>query len=158
LHFAPESVLVKYFSSFNPIEYITADLCNNADVVENIEKISFNDNSFNIVFCSHVLEHVDDKKAFKEIFRVLKPGGKLITMIPICEGWDITYENKDITTDNGRVLHFGQRDHVRYYGRDFVSRVESAGFTVNSFTGSPEEVIRYGLIRGEKIFVCQKAG
>ena len=157
LHFAPEAIIAKYLRS-KCLQYTSADFFNAKDIKENIENMTFSDCTFDIIFCSHVLEHVDDKKAIMEVYRVLKPGGKFITMVPICEGWDVTYENSLITSEVDKEKHFGQSDHVRYYGRDFVTRLEAAGFTVVSFTGTPEEILKYGLIRGEKIFLAQKEG
>lgn len=99
---------------------------------------------------------MDDTKAINEVYRILKPGGVFITMVPICEGWDQTYENPAIKTVEMRELHFGQFDHVRFYGRDFIKRLERAGFAAAVFTASPEDTVKYGLVRGEKVFVGQK--
>ena len=78
-------------------------------------------------------------------------------MVPICEGWEKTYENIAIKDPQQRELHFGQHDHLRYYGRDFFDRMTNAGFEVTFYTAKPENCIKYGLIRGEKIFVGKKA-
>ena len=77
-------------------------------------------------------------------------------MVPICEGWEKTYENIAIKDPAQRELHFGQHDHVRYYGRDFIERMTNAGFEVTFYTAKPEDCIKYSLIRGEKIFVGKK--
>ena len=77
-------------------------------------------------------------------------------MVPIVEGWEETYENDSVSNDVERTLHFGQNDHVRYYGRDFRERNSEAGFIVDEITAYGEEVIRFGLMRGEKVFVCHK--
>jgi len=156
LHFAPEIVLERYLRA-RVHEYASADLYKpRADRNEDIENISLPNENIDAVFCSHVLEHVDDKKALKEIFRILKPGGIFITMVPICEGWHETYENAAITDPKERDLHFGQYDHVRYYGSDFIKRLESAGFNVSVFVASPADTVKYGLQRGEKIFFGTK--
>ena len=77
-------------------------------------------------------------------------------MIPIVEGWDISYENPTIVDSERRALHFGQMDHVRYYGRDIRERLKAAGFVVAEYTAFGEECVRYSLLRGEKVFVCRK--
>ena len=156
LHFAPSPALENYLRQIVP-EYISADLYEmNVNRKENIEDISLENDSIDAVFCLHVLEHVDDIKAMAEVYRILRPGGLFITMVPICEGWDQTYENAAVTTPDQRELHFGQSDHVRYYGRDFVRRLERSGFLVNAYTASLEDTLKYGLMRGEKVFVCRK--
>ncbi len=69
-----------------------------ADRVLNIEAIASPDASYDCVVCSHVLEHVDDKKALSEIYRVLRPGGVALIMLPVIEGWAKTYENPAVTS------------------------------------------------------------
>jgi predicted SAM-dependent methyltransferase len=156
LHFAPEQIVRNYLQN-KVNKYTSADLFESGvDLKEDIENISLPSESMESVLCSHVLEHVDDKKALKSIYRILKPGGKLIAMVPICEGWEKTYENPAIKDPVQREIHFGQHDHVRYYGRDFIERMINAGFEVTLYTAKPEDCIKYGLIRGEKIFVGKK--
>lgn len=153
LHFAPEPIIEKYLRQKIP-SYMSADLYKSwVDRKENIENISLPAASVDAVFCSHVLEHVNDIQALQEIHRILKPDGRLIAMVPVCEGWDKTYENPDIVSPAGRELHFGQNDHVRYYGRDFPQRLAEAGFQTAAYATPPEDVVRYGLWRGEKVFV-----
>jgi SAM-dependent methyltransferase len=157
LHFAPEEILRGRLRQRHR-GYATADLfVTNVDYQCNIEATGLAPRSFDAVFASHVLEHVDDRKALTELHRILKPGGKLIAMVPIVEGWEETYENPSVATAAERVLHFGQDDHVRYYGRDFTSRLIAAGFRVTALAGTPQDCIAYGLQRGEKVFVGTKA-
>jgi predicted SAM-dependent methyltransferase len=138
-------------------KYATADVNNEADLTLNIEHIDLPSGSVNTVICNHVLEHVSDRKALAEIFRVLSSKGLLIASVPIVEGWDHTYENDSITSPLEREVHFGQFDHVRYYGRDFRDRLHAAGFTkIDEVTAKGQDVATYGLLRGEKIFVCSK--
>ena len=135
--------------------YATADLYDRrADHREDIERLSFADASFDVVLCSHVLEHVDDRKALGELRRILRPDGRLVLMIPIIEGWDRTYENPDVSDARGRLLHFGQANHVRYYGRDVRDRVREAGFEFIEFTADGAGAVEYALSRGEKVFLC----
>ena len=156
LHFAPESVLEGEFRKI-ATDYRTADFFNKADIKLNIEKISLDDNSVSTVICHQVLEHVNDIAAIAELFRILKSGGKLITSVPIVEGWDNTYENPAVNSPEMRALHYGQSDHLRYYGKDFRDRLRAVGFReIEEVTAEGEDVITYALLRGEKIFICSK--
>ena len=69
-----------------------------------------------------------------EIYRVLKPGGVVLIMLPVIEGWSTTYENNAVVTPEERARHYGQADHVRYYGADVRDRIRAAGFKLD---GSP---------------------
>ncbi|MEA9568370.1 methyltransferase domain-containing protein [Polynucleobacter sp. AP-Nickl1-40-C4] len=156
LHFAPEKSLSEQFKKIYP-EYKTADLYANADLKLDLENLSLQSGSYNTIICNHVLEHVDDFKAMREMFRVLSDNGCLICSVPIIEGWETTYENKSITSEPERELHFDQRDHVRYYGRDFRDRLKEAGFHhIQEVTAYGDDVVKWGLIRGEKFFICKK--
>jgi len=55
-----------------------------------------------------------------------------------------------------RELHFGQSDHIRYYGRDFRDRFRDVGFTLREFVGTGEEAVTYSLLRGERVFIGEK--
>lgn len=156
LHFAPERVLEKKLrGNFNV--YTTADLYAPADIKLNIEDINLPNESVKTVICNHVLEHVDDIKALKEIYRILSEDGTLIVSVPIIEGWDNTFEKNLELTPKQKYLYFGQDDHVRLYGRDFRDRLNIAGFIeISEFTAEGDDVIKYGLWRGEKIFICRK--
>lgn len=157
LHFAPEPAIRKTAQAQNPSNYVTADIVpGRADLVLNIEKIDQPDDTFDCVICSHVLEHVNDALALKEIYRILRPGGFAILMVPIIESWPNTYEDATITSDEDRVRHFGLRDHVRYYGRDFRDRVVSAGFSLAEYHALGAASVRYGLMRDETVFRADK--
>ncbi|MEM9404420.1 MAG: methyltransferase domain-containing protein [Acidobacteriota bacterium] len=158
LHFAPEGVLKERFqATFGT--YVTADLFrDDVDKRLNMEEIEEPDGSYDVVVASHILEHVDDFKASCEIRRILRAGGLLIAMVPMIEGWDTTYENEGVRTDEDRLKHFGQEDHVRYYGADFPERIERSGLTCEKqIAADGEDCLRYSLIRGEKIFLFRKA-
>lgn len=156
LHFAPEEIIEKLLRRHCQ-DYQTADLFELADLQLNLEKIELQDEFAGTVVANHVLEHVDDVRALSELFRILKSGGSLVVSVPIVEGWDATYENCTVNSDRERSLHFGQKDHLRFYGKDFRDRVVAAGFSLNhEITASGEDVVRYGLVRGEKIFVFRK--
>jgi SAM-dependent methyltransferase len=153
LHFAAERATRRMVAATRPGRYVTADLEPGFDLQVDIENLAVADASFDVVICSHVLEHVNDKLALASIHRVLRPGGRLVAMVPIVDGWSSTYENPAITSRSDRKRHFGSGNHVRYYGRDFPDRLAAAGFTVRDYTGTPEDVIRYRLNRGERVFV-----
>jgi SAM-dependent methyltransferase len=158
VHFAPEDILRRKFCQLMP-DYRAADLFRaDVDYHYNIEATGLPAESIDAVFASHIFEHVDDRKAMVEMHRILRSGGRLIAMVPLIEAWEHTYENPAVASDRERDLHFGQYDHVRFYGRDFVTRLQEAGFQVASYMGTPEECVTYGLLRGEKVFVATKDG
>jgi SAM-dependent methyltransferase len=159
LHFAPEQVIEKQFRDKFEVGqefYRTADLFISADLKIDVEQMAVPSKSFSTVICNHVLEHVDDQKALSELYRILTEDGILIISVPIIEGWNLTYENKAITGPAERDLHFGQPDHMRYYGRDFRDRLSEAGFSCEEVTAEGEDVVKYALLRGEKFFICKK--
>lgn len=156
LHFAPEPLISDVLRA-SCEHYVSADLVDPAaDIRLDIEAMEVPDESFDTVLCCHVLEHVDDRKALAEIRRVLKPGGRLVTMVPIAEGCAATYENPDIRDPARRQLHFGQWDHLRLYGADFRDRLRAAGFRAREYTAEGEEAVRYAFRMGEKVFVAEK--
>lgn len=157
LHFAPEPVITKIIQT-KAATYLSADIKPwRGDICLNIENIDQPPSRWDVVLASHVLEHVDDRQALREIHRILRPGGKLIVMVPIIEAWKETYENPSICTPKDRTRHFGQLDHMRYYGRDFIERIKNEGFTVQEFAATGQECVEYALLRGEKVFICNKS-
>ncbi len=157
VHFAGEYSVAGIIRSKRPASYQVSEYeGDHGDLRLDIENIELPENSLDLVIANHVLEHIDDRKALAEIYRVLRPGGELVCMFPIVEGWAQTYENPDITDPIGRDLHFGQFDHVRYYGFDVRDRLRGAGFELREITAGPADVLQYRLSRGEKIFVGQK--
>lgn len=162
LHIAPEQCFLKRFKKLKKLDYITADLYSPiADVKADICNLPFKDNSFDVIFCNHVLEHIeDDAKAMRELYRVLKPNGLGIFQIPQELNREVTYEDFSITSPEERSKHFGQYDHVRVYGRDYFNRLRSAGFKVQeidySSTISENLIKKYCLVKGEILPVCSK--
>jgi len=162
LHFAPEQAFYKRFRNQKNLEYTTTDLFSPlADVKADICNLPFEDNSYDVILCNHVLEHIpDDKKAMQELYRVLKPGGMGIFQIPQDLSREITFSDDSITDEKERAKIFGQYDHVRVYGRDYFDKLRSIGFNVveEDYTSkiSPELVEKYCLAKGEIIPVCFK--
>ena len=162
LHFAPEQAFYKRFKNLKNLEYTTTDLNSPlADVKADICNLPFADNSFDVLLCNHVLEHIpDDTKAMQELYRVLKPGGWGIFQIPQDLKRDITFEDDSITDRKERARIFGQYDHVRIYGRDYFDKLRSIGFTVEEVDYThmlpKEEVDRFRLAKGEIIPLVRK--
>lgn len=162
LHMAPEQCFLSLFKNQKNLDYTTADLYSPiVDVKADILDLPFEDDSFDIVFCNHVLEHIeDDAKAISELYRVMKTGGMGIFQIPQDLHLDKTYEDFNITTPEERTKHFGQYDHVRIYGKDYFERLRKTGFTVKeldySKTISKEKVDEFRLADGEILPVCYK--
>ena len=132
LHIAPEPCFEQKFEKLYGTNYITADLYTaTVKVKMDIMNIQYEDETFDIIYCSHVLEHVsDDRKAIGEFFRVLKKGGWAILNVPVVRN-DKTIEDLSIIDPKEREKFFGQDDHVRAYGTDYVDRLRDAGFSVD---------------------------
>ena len=162
LHFAPEQCFLKRFRALKNLDYTTTDLESPiADIKADICNLPFKDNSYDIIFCNHVLEHIpDDNKAMQELYRVLKKGGMAILQIPQELSRATTFEDNSITDKKERAKIFGQYDHVRIYGRDYFDKLRSVGFKVDEvdYTSklSEEEITKYCLTKGEILPVCYK--
>ena len=158
LHFAPEPGLTGFIRQKGVRSYKTCDLFKpDVDFRIDICAIDLPDQSFDVVLCLHVLEHVpDDRKAMAELRRILRPSGMAIVMAPIEEGLDETYEDPSIVSRGDRLIHFGQETHVRYYGRDLRDRLRDAGFSIHEWVSKEPYVLKHGLRRGERVFLCTR--
>lgn len=162
LHFAPEWPIEKHLRRSPNLEYLTADLDpGRAMTTVDISDAPWPSETFDVVLCSHVLEHVaDDRKALRELYRILRPGGWAAVMVPIDHERDTTLEDDRVVSPADRERLFWQADHVRLYGRDFTARLERAGFVVKVESYRPEPsndvMRRYGLREHERIYVCTK--
>lgn len=159
LHIAPEQCFLGRFRAMPNLDYTTGDLESPlADVKMDVHDIPFADNTFDVVFCNHVLEHVtDDHRAMTEILRVLKPGGWAMLQSPKDPSYGVTKEDPSIKDPWEREKAFGQKDHVRMYGDDYPGRIASAGFvvvedkTVDELM--PDMVKYYGLAPHEYLYL-----
>ena len=162
LHIAPEYCFIKIFKSMKNLEYITGDLISPwADVKMDVHHIPFNENSFDVVICNHVLEHVEDAdKVMKEFYRVMRPGGWGIFQVPIDTNNPKTEEDKKITDPKQREKLYWQSDHLRLFGLDYGEKLSKAGFKVteSNFINELDTnlVERYALPKGEIIYFCEK--
>ena len=162
LHFAPEQCFLKRFRKLKNLEYTTTDLLSPiADVKADICNLPFENNSYDVILCNHVLEHIpNDTKAMQELYRVMKPGGWGIFQIPQDLNRDVTFEDDTITDKAERAKIFGQYDHVRIYGRDYFDKLRSIGFKVKEvdYTSglSSDDINRYRLAKGEIIPLVKK--
>ena len=161
LHFAPEACLEAKFRRASGVDYLSADLYDRRAMVRaDIAALQFESESFDRIFCSHVLEHVpDDRKAIGELGRVLKPGGRAVILVPI--RGEETDEDPELTDPVERERRFGQLDHVRSYGMDFLPRLERAGFSVQgrdatSLQMDAQDLDRMGLDPADIVFICRK--
>ena len=162
LHFAPEQAFHKRFKNNKHFDYVTTDLNSPiATVKADICNLPFESNSFDVILCNHVLEHIlDDTKAMQELYRVMQPGGMGIFQIPQDLSRKITFEDHTITDKKERTKIFGQYDHVRIYGQDYFEKLRTIGFRVDEidYTAqfSDQDLDKYRLAKGEIIPVVYK--
>lgn len=162
LHIAPEQPFLGRLRKMSHLKLTTADLFSPlADVRCDIMDMPFETNTFDVIFCNHVLEHVtDDHKAMQELYRVMKLGGFGIFQVPVDYSREQTYEDASITSEADRATHFWQKDHVRLYGKDYLSKLEAVGFKaqrIDMATEVGEELCeRYRLGHSDNIYRCDK--
>jgi SAM-dependent methyltransferase len=169
LHIAPEPSLRKYLKKKANLTYISGDKFEkgyngfyyNPDTISlDLTALPFQDRCFDIIICNHVLEHiVDETKALQEVHRVLKPGGWAILQVPIDSELKETTENK-LYSDEERVIYYGQKDHVRLYGLDYPSRLETHGFKVTKWgvgnQSDQKKISRLALNVLETVYIASK--
>lgn len=165
LHIAPELCFIGRFEALENLDYITADIESPlAKVKMDIHEIPFNENSFDVIFCNHVLEHVDDDlKAMEEMYRVLKPEGWAILQVPFFPPIPKqTISDPSIPDPKERERLFGQDDHVRLYGEDYPDRLRSAGFNVIEIPPqdflTDEQITRSAVMTDEVIYLVKVPG
>ena len=155
LHFAAEPWVRGWFEE-RGAAYVTADINDLFELQLDITAMDLPDASYDLVMANHVLEHVDDKAALAEMFRVLRPGGQAVITVPMIEGWDVTHEDPTLVTEAELRLHYGDPTHLRFYGRDVRDRIRTPGFDLSEYVAIEPDVSTHALHRGERIFVGLK--
>jgi predicted SAM-dependent methyltransferase len=151
LHVAPEPVLEERLRALPGVRYTAGSLFPTGEQVRvDLTDVPFPDGSFDVVLCNHVFDEIpDDRRAFSEIYRVLQPGGRLITQTPVDKRREHTYEDPSLPPARRREV-FQTADDVRVYGLDFPDRLADAGFDVQVVDYpaelDPETVERSGLV------------
>jgi SAM-dependent methyltransferase len=141
--------------------YLTADLLDPRAMERmDVTNVPHRNGSFDVIYCSHVLEHVpDDRRAMREFFRVLKPSGWALLLVPIRVPH--TVEDPSIVDPAKRRELFGQEDHVRRYGPDFADRLRGVGFAVKTISAADvldkDDIERMELAHTEPMYLCTKA-
>jgi SAM-dependent methyltransferase len=165
LHVAPETIFYNHFRKQPNIDYYPADKYNHlypsGTKYIDLLDIDIPDETFDVVICNHVFQYIEeDRKAMKEVFRVLKKGGWAVMQVPINKQLVKTYEDPTITDPMDRLKAFGLKEHVRFYGPDYADRLEEVGFkvTVEDYTAefSDEKNFKFGFWKGDSIYYCTK--
>jgi SAM-dependent methyltransferase len=163
IDFAPAHPLSRKLKRYPSIAYRSADLMRkNVDDRIDLTDISYDDQSVDIFICSHVLEHIpNDRKAMRELWRILKPTGFGLVLVPLVVGVDDTTEETGEPTLANRWKHFGAGDHVRQYGRrDFGQRLAESGFAVERLGidhFGRETFRRHGIAENSVLYVVRRA-
>lgn len=162
LHMAPEQCFIDRFKKQKNLTYLTADIESPiADLHFDLHEIPLEDNRFDVVFCNHVMEHVEDPiQCMKELYRVMKKGAWAIMQVPQDFTRDKTYEDANIIDPKEREQHFWQKDHLRLFGKDYPQWLEKAGFRVEEFDLNKhfdKNIInRFRLLQGEILYIAKK--
>lgn len=162
LHFAPEQAFYQRFKRMKQLDYVTTDLNSPlATVKADICNLPFQSNSFDVILCNHVLEHIPDHlTAIQELYRVMRPGGWGIIQVPLDLERAVTFQDDSITDPVMRRKVFGQYDHVRIYGRDYFEILAGAGFEVQALDYTrelgPDDIETYRLSKGELLPIVRK--
>jgi len=160
-HVSPNYCLSRRLINLPNLDYVAGDHGNhpNIRIKMNLNNSPVHSESFDVILCNHVLEHIiEDHKAIAELFRILKPGGWAVISVPINFDKN-TYEDRTLITPEERSRAFGEPNHVRIYGYDFSNRLERSGFHVSLDLGKDlDQHTReiYGLRDNENIFYCTK--
>ncbi len=164
LHIAPEVTLIKRLKRAyhqNPQDYITADLESPLATMHfDVQDIPLPNEFADVIICNHIMEHIpDDRKAMRELHRVMKSGGWGVILSPIEYNRAETFEDDSITDPKLRTKIFGQYDHRRIYGRDYAQRLEECGFEVEAieyYNTLPIEKRELYALTNETIYIVRK--
>lgn len=165
---APSAPLSQYIRkiiavSKHNVSYRTADMALDGvdDKIDISDMQCYGNNQFDFFICSHVLEHVqDDHKALSELYRILKPGGLGILMVPIILDLEEIDEDPFETDESEKWRRFGQHDHVRLYSREgFIGRVQKSGFLIHQYGieyFSEKIFMQCGITKQSVLYVVEK--
>lgn len=162
LHIAPEQCFHSLFKKQSNLNYLTGDLVSPiADIHFDLHEIPLEENRFDVVFCNHVMEHVDDAiRCMSELHRVMKPGGWGIMQVPQDHNRALTLEDPSITSPEDREKFYWQKDHVRLFGQDYPKWLEKAGFRVTVFNKESKydvkKIERFRLQKEEILYIVHK--
>ena len=164
LHIAPEVAIKRKMRELYaqcPERYVTADLESPlADMHFDVQEIPLGDESFEVIFANHLLEHVpSDRKAMSELYRIMRPGGWGVMLSPVELDRQTTFEDDSITDPKERTRIFGQYDHRRIYGRDYADRLREAGFEVEErdyVESFSEQELKLYALRQEILYIVRK--
>jgi SAM-dependent methyltransferase len=160
LHFAPEPGLTARFRRICHLDYLSADLFDPRAMARiDIQNMDFPSDSFDVIYCSHVLQDIpDDRRSLAELYRVLRPGGWALIQLPIKS--EPTFEDPTLSTQAERQKAYGAATFHRRCGPDYVERIESAGFRVTTFSAldiiTKEQCRRLAVSPTECIYYCEK--
>jgi SAM-dependent methyltransferase len=162
LHIAPEQCFHGRFKTQGNLNYLTGDLVSPiADLHFDLHQIPLENDRFDVVFCNHVLEHVEDAlQCMRELHRVMKPGAWGIMQVPQDFTRETTFEDPSITSPEDREKFYWQKDHVRLFGRDYPEWLKRAGFSVQEFKPTDHYDVtliqRMRLQEGEILYIVKK--
>lgn len=162
LHIAPEQCFHELFKKQANLNYLTGDLESPiADLHFDLHHIPLENDRFDVVFCNHVMEHVDSPlQCMKELFRVMRPGSWAIMQVPQDMTREETFEDPSIVTPEDRETYYWQKDHVRLFGKDYPKYLEQAGFKVDAFHLSAhlsaDQFARYCISSDEILYIAKK--
>ena len=151
LHFAPERQLRERIRNISR-KYTTADFDRgDCDLKLDMSAMpSVKNSSCDVVIACDVLEHVpEDLAAMRELYRVLRPGGVAVLSVPQMDPPAVTDQDPSVKSEAEREKRFGQKDHVRMYGDDFITRLSATGFEVDVITDTnfKTEVVSRSVLR-----------
>ena len=161
LHFAPEKMIRKKMQKNDKCDYYAGDIelrlgGHRIDVT----MIPFQNAFFDYILINHVMEHIiEEARAFDELKRVIKPNGKLILSFPITLETE-TIEKSGVYSEEDRLKYYGQKDHVRLYGKDYRKRLENFGWNVHQYTPEDimedEQIQKYGFLKNDVLLICSQ--
>ena len=165
LHIAPETIFFNHFRKQTNIEYYPVDIFPNLypKGTLHFDLLNHNvpDNSYDVIICNHVFQYIEeDRKAMKNIYNLMKPGGWGIMQVPINTKTQTTHEDASITDPLEREKIFGLKEHVRYYSYDYADRLRESGLVVkvDDYTAefTDEDIFKYGFFKGDAVYYCSK--